>query len=324
MVAPPRERRFAGPAARPHGGAPGANGNNGNGPGTAGTAKPKASKNGSPAESGENPAPGAASGTAIVDTSIEENVAYETKASKKKVAKCEENPGTADRGDGTGVGRGGEGGGKVSARGGTAATGRRRPRWTRGGTVRRDENARAVRNFASVGRRLASGRRPRRRPPPTTALAPPVLALFARVPSLGAPHHSEQARSPKGSFGAAACSFTSKVPVEQSVGSIAACVNPRRQHEARHRNMNEPTPTTRSAASQRGSEPKPTTRSEASGQLLGLWFHELGPACWTLGVSGGAAQRAPMSFLPCRTPVQERCWGELRAPRVCVHSQGRS
>jgi hypothetical protein len=47
-----------------------------------------------PAKSGENLAPGAASGTAIVDTIIEENVA-ETKASKKKVPKCEQNPGTA-------------------------------------------------------------------------------------------------------------------------------------------------------------------------------------------------------------------------------------
>ena len=139
------------------------------------------------------------------------------------------------------------------------------------------------------------------------------------MPSLGAPHHSEQARSPEDSFGATACSFTSKVLVEHSVGSIAACVNPRRQHEARHRNISEPTPTTRSAASQRGSEPTPTTRSEASGQLFGLWFHDLGPACWTLGVSGGAAQRAPMSIPPCRTPVQYRCWGELRAPRVCVN-----
>ena len=148
--------------------------------------------------------------------------------------------------------------------------------------MRRDEDAGAVRNFASVGRRLASDRRPRRRPPHTALLTPPVLALFARVPSLGAPHHSEQARSPEDSFGATACSFTSKVLVEHSVGSIAACVNPRRQHEARHRNISEPTPTTRSAASHRGSEPTPTTRSEASGQLFGLWFHDLGPACWTL------------------------------------------
>ena len=160
-----------------------------------------------------------------------------------------------------------------------------------------------VRNFASVARSLASGRRPRRRPPPASSLTPPVLALFARVLSLGAPHHSEQARSPEDSFGAAVCSFTSKVLVEHSVGSIAACVNPRRQHAARLHNVSEPTPTTSSAASQRGSEPTPTTRSEASGQLLGLWFHDLGPACWTLGVSGGAAQRAPMSIPPCRTPV---------------------
>ena len=112
--------------------------------------------------------------------------------------------------------------------------------------------------------------------------------------------------------------------MEQSVGSIAACVNPRRQHEARHRNMSEPTPTARSAAPQRWTEPAPTARSEASGQLLGLWFHDLGPACLTLGVSGGAAQRAPISIPPCRTPVLYRCWGELRAPRVCVHMEGGS
>ena len=31
-------------------------------------------------------------------------------------------------------------------------------------------------------------------------------------------------------------------------------------------------------------------------------------------------QRAPMSIPPSRTPVQYRCWGELRAPRVCVHA----
>ena len=69
MVAPtrfggPRERRFVGPA---------------------GTAKPKASEKevpleDGPAESGENPARGAALRTAIVDTIIEENAAYETKA----------------------------------------------------------------------------------------------------------------------------------------------------------------------------------------------------------------------------------------------------
>ena len=115
--------------------------------------------------------------------------------------------------------------------------------------------------------------------PRAASLTTPVLSLFARVPSLGAPHHSEQARSPEDSFGATTCSFTSKVLVESSLETIAACVNPSRQHEARHRNISEPTPTTRSAASQRGSEPTPTTRSEASGQLLGPWFHDLGPAC---------------------------------------------
>jgi hypothetical protein len=168
--------------------------------------------------------------------------------------------------------------------------------------VRQEEDAGVVRNFASVGRSLASSRRPRRRPPPTASLTTPILALFARVFSLGAPHHSEQARSPEDSF---TCSFTSKVLVGQSVGSIAACVSPRRQHEAQHRNVSEPTPTTRSAASQRGSEPTPTTRSEASGQLPGLCFHDLEPARWTLGVSGGAAHallcRFPRVEPPCST-----------------------
>ena len=73
---------------------PGPTGASGTDPGTAGTAKPKAAEKDGPAESGGNPAPGAASGTATVDTIIEENAA-ETKASKKKVAKCEKNPGTA-------------------------------------------------------------------------------------------------------------------------------------------------------------------------------------------------------------------------------------
>ena len=145
---------------------PGPTGTTGTDPGTAGTVKPKASEKDGPAESGENPAPGTATGTAIVDTIIEESVAYETKVSKKEVAKCEENPGTADRGDGTGGGRGGEGGGKAPVRGGTAATGRSRRRWTRGGTVRWEEEAGVVRNIASVGRSLASGRRLCRRPPP--------------------------------------------------------------------------------------------------------------------------------------------------------------
>ena len=31
-----------------------------------------------------------------------------------------------------------------------------------------------------------------------------------------------------------------------------------------------------------------------------------------------------MSIPPCRTPVQYRCWGELRAPRVCVHISKKS
>ena len=62
--------------------------------------------------------------------------------------------------------------------------------------------------------------------------------------------NGEQARSPEDSFGD---SFTSKVLVEHSVGSIAACVNPRRQHAARLHNVSDLTPTTRSAASQRGS-----------------------------------------------------------------------
>ena len=63
--------------------------------------------------------------------------------------------------------------------------------------------------------------------PRAASLTTPVLSLFAREPSLGAPHHSEQARSSEDSLGAAACSFTSEVLVERSVGSIAACVNPR-------------------------------------------------------------------------------------------------
>jgi hypothetical protein len=102
---------------------PGPTGATGANPGTAGTAKPKASEKGGPAESGENPAPGAASGTAALDTIIEENVAYETKAPGGQVRG--EPVGGGPRG-GTGAGRGGEGGGKAPARGGTAATGRRR------------------------------------------------------------------------------------------------------------------------------------------------------------------------------------------------------
>jgi hypothetical protein len=134
---------------------PGPTGTTGADPGTAGTAKPKASEKDGPAESGENPAPGVASGTAIVDTAIantttEEDVAYETMASKKKVAKCEENPGTADRGGGTGFGRGGEGGGKAPARGGTAATGRRRRRWSWDGTVRQEDDSGVVLNAISA------------------------------------------------------------------------------------------------------------------------------------------------------------------------------
>jgi hypothetical protein len=76
---------------------PGTTGATGTDPGAAGMAKPKSSekkvppKDG-PAESGENPAPG--------DGFWDGHRGHETEASKKKVAKCEENPGTADRGDG--------------------------------------------------------------------------------------------------------------------------------------------------------------------------------------------------------------------------------
>jgi hypothetical protein len=69
----------------------------------------------------------------------------------------------------------------------------------------------------------------------------PVLALLARVLSLGAPNHGEQqVCSPEGSSGA---SFTSKVRVEHNVGTQAPHADstqrghvlmPRRQFAARH------------------------------------------------------------------------------------------
>ena len=77
------ERYFAGPAAGPHGGVLGDNGDNGDGPGDGGDGQAQGF--------GEGGAPGGRSGrkrgelgraseTAIVDTIIEENAAYETKA----------------------------------------------------------------------------------------------------------------------------------------------------------------------------------------------------------------------------------------------------
>jgi hypothetical protein len=99
-----------------------------------------------------------------VDTIIEENAAA-TKASKKMVPKCEENPWTA-----LGVCRGSEGGGKAGA-GRQCCDGQKAPAMDAGRSLAPDKTTPA--------------------PSPAASLTPPVLALFARVLSLGTSRYGE-------------------------------------------------------------------------------------------------------------------------------------
>jgi hypothetical protein len=120
------------------------------------------------------------------------------------------------------------------------------------------------------------------------------------VLSLGAPHHSKQARSPEGSFGATSCSFTSKVLVEHSVGSIEACVNSRRQHEARHRYVSEPTRQHAAQHHSAGVNPRKPHAARRAGSSWGFGF-----MTWDLPAGLWAFSGVPRSALLCPFPRVE-------------------